>query len=262
MARTVAAASDVGGPASAACEAGAAGPTSLAYNGDWNQEETTPDLEATAENFCPRRIGFWFVSRSTGVMVRARCRAHFCGYCGPVNARIEGMAISLAEPRRALLLTKLPGTHQERRTRVKLLLRQLRRDGYTIEMCWHVEPNPAENGHHIHGWQHGDYIPQGHLQERCLGLGLGIPFINEVRQKVGRGSSVGYGLKGVKYGLKNAESVESMHAYLDANGGRLVHATRGFWRDGDERVTLGEARKRSSEHRGSDPGPWELVRIG
>jgi hypothetical protein len=47
---------------------------------------------------------------------------------------------------------------------------------------------------------------------------------------------VTYGVKmaGVTYGVKMAQESEARQlAYLKANGGRLVHASRGWWRNGD-----------------------------
>ncbi len=151
---------------------------------------------------------------------------------------------------------------QDTRSKMMRLLKQLRRDGLTVELAHHVEPNPRGTGRHSHAWQHGDYIPQEHLQRRCEAVGLGIPYIEAIRQQVGRGASVGYGLKGISYGMKLTESDEQMSTFLECNGGRLVHGTRGFWRDGAERITLGEARKRAVVTEGGDPGPWQLVRFG
>jgi hypothetical protein len=204
------------------------------------------------------------VSQSTGQTFPARCGAHFCGYCGPINARLVGLAIGLASPERAIRFSLVGESWQVRRHRMKMLTRSLRRDGFTVEVGWHVEPNPKGTGHHAHAWQHGDYIPQDHLQERCQSVGMGIPYIEKMKQDVGEGKSVGYGLKGVTYGLKSMqESGESMAVYLEANGHRLVHATRNFWRDGAERITLGEARKRVVKAAASeDEGPWVLVRDG
>lgn len=203
------------------------------------------------------------VSESTGQIAPASCDANFCEVCAPRKAWKIGRAISLAEPQRAVRLSALPMDQgwQSVRYSVGELTRLIRRDGFEWNLAYHVEWNPSGNGMtHAHGWQYGDFVPQARLQELCEKVGQGFPYIERIKQRVGRGQNVSYGLKGVTYGLKGAYERETLDGFLEVNGGRLVHSTRGFWRDGrrGETLTLEEAKKRASPE-SEDPGPWVLM---
>jgi len=224
-------------------------PLSLPIRG-YCAQNTEPDKYPQ----CPRISGLYLVNWATGQVVPARCGANFCAYCIARNARNVAKAISLAAPTRAILLTDAPEAWQARRDAVRVLLQRLRRSGLSIEMVWHCEPNPKGTGVHIHGWGHGDRVPMEPFREAAVSAGFGSWVgLSKMRQRVGRENAVGYGLKGVKYGMKHAEAKE----YLQVNGGRLCHATRGFWRDGPERLTLGTAIERTRAQ-GKDQ-EWQLV---
>jgi hypothetical protein len=168
------------------------------------------------------------LNRSTGQTVPARCKAHKCPYCLPINARLVAGALALAGPQRAVRLSLVGDDWGIARNRMKQLTLAVRRDGYDWNMAWHREPNPAGTGHHVHGWQRGaDYVPQARLQELCQRVGMGIPYIEKIRQT----GPITYGLKGIDYGLKLADAEDQGATYLEVNGGRIVHSTRGFWRD-------------------------------
>jgi len=208
------------------------------------------------------------LNRLTGENFPARCKANFCPWCGPVNASLIGGAIALARPERAILITQVGNDWQTTRHRTRELAYRIRRRAKrNLNWCWHVEPNPEGTGHHLHGWQWGDFIPQRILSDLAASVGMGrVAFINKIRSKPGQ--PVGYGMKmaGVAYGLKMAEAAETMDAYLEANGNRLVHASRGFWRDGEGKAYPGQreamsawaSRNRSASD--EDQGEWVLVR--
>jgi hypothetical protein len=69
-------------------------------------------------------------------------------------------------------------------------------------------------------------------------------------------------LAGVGYGLKMAQAKVTLDIYLQANGARLVHATRGFWRDDQGKALAGqrEAMTWASRSAKDDQGVWVLVR--
>lgn len=222
------------------------GVTSLATNGEL----------AT----CPRRVGWFMLSLSTGQTVPARCDANSCPYCAPIKASLIARALALAEPQRAVRFSKVPNDWKRAQRAIKRTTELLRAEGFQWRWAYHIEPNPRqvdERSNHLHGWQHGDYVPQRALQEICRRSGLGIPYIERVKQQTGRGGSVGYGLKGLRYGMKH----DDLDTFLDLNGGRLVHASYGFWRDGSdgERLTLESAKDRARRD-GEDDGPWVLRR--
>lgn len=161
----------------------------------------------------------------------ARCGRNRCVHCGPVNALRVAGAIALARPERIGLLT-LAGrdwqTVRRRAMRFAYRVRQRRRWSW----CYHVEPNPSADGeHHVHWVQWGDRVPVAELRSAAEREGFGS-WVGIHRIKAAHAASF-YGLKlaGEAYGLKLASEPESLTRYLDANGGRMVHASRGFWRD-------------------------------
>ncbi len=132
--------------------------------------------------------------------------------------------------------------------------------------CWHVEPNPKGTGHHVHLWQYGDFLPQRMLSAAAASVGMGkVAYISRVKAK--EGEAMGYGMKlaGMAYGLKMAEAAATLDTYLEANGGRMVHATRGFWRAEDGTAYAGQREAMSawaSRNRSAsdDQGEWVLIR--
>jgi len=145
---------------------------------------------------------------------------------------------------------------------MKLLGHRLRKSVGPFEWCWHVEPNPKGTGHHVHAWQRGSYIPQRTLSALAAGEGMGR--VCDVRRWRPSTRATMYGVKlaGVGYGLKLAEARESLELYLGCNGGRLVHASRGFWLDREgqhcgQREAMDAWAKRAEE---SGRGEWQLVR--
>lgn len=221
---------------------------SLATNG-----ELRHFVETEIGSRCPRKLGFVMLSLSTGVVMPARCDANFCPYCAPIKASQIARAMALAEPERMIRLSLIPDRFPDSQRAVKSLVKWLRRNFGRVELCYSIEPNPKGTGNHAHAWQHGPRkIPQAALQEACHRVGLGFP---DIRRWRNRGGATGYGLKGIGYGMKS----DDLETFLDLNGGRLVHATRDFFRDGrqGERLTMGEA-KRLAAPESEDPGPWVL----
>ena len=167
-----------------------------------------PEAEDEPLKRCPRKAGFVLVNDWTGVVVPARCGGNRCPYCVRMNAHLIGKAISLATPERAMLLTSAGPDWQTIRRRVNRLNEYLKKEGHEkSRLAYHVEPNPSGSGdHHVHAWQHGEYIPVRQLSRLAEKAGLGqVARINAVKQKVGAGSQVSYGLKGISglaYGLK------------------------------------------------------------
>jgi hypothetical protein len=232
------------------------GPTSLAL-----YAKSVPDSESDSERLerCPRRLREWLWNDVTGVLVPLRCRAHGCPFCIVLNARVTGLAIAGARPTRAILLTQVGRDFPTIRLRVKKLTYRVRQDGFEMHWCWHVEPNPSGDGqHHVHGWQRGDFVPQARLSEIAASEGMGsFVRISRIRQTA---KAVKYGMKltGIDYGMKHAEAAE----YLEANGKRLVHSSRGFWigQEG-EKLALREAQSvwAKSVH-DEQVGEWRRVR--
>lgn len=196
-----------------------------------------------------------------GHLAPARCRANICDECIVVNARAIALALALAQPTRAIRFSLVGDDWQTARARIARVRYDMVDAGYAVQWAWHREPNPAGTGHHVHAWQRGDYVPQRALQRICERRGLGIPYIERLKQSTSDRRGIGYGLKGIRYGLKGAESTEQRATYLAVNGGRLVHASRGWWLD-RAGAPCGQREAMRAATRSVEPdGTWTLVRV-
>lgn len=198
-----------------------AGPTSLdTYAG-------TVDEIGSAE--CPRsRINL--INTLTGQVVPGRCRASFCDYCGPVQAWWKSRIISdggaTGAPTRYAVLTNAPADWKVLRQKMRDLRRLLGRRGFAWEQAWTVETGEQTGMRHVNALQKGDFVPQELLQN-VWGAIVHIQAI-----KTAAGGVAGYALKEAQrvagYSTKNASQADKLQAHLDANGGRLVHLSRGY----------------------------------
>ena len=192
---------------------------------------------------CPRRRGWFLVGGETGQVIPVKCKASFCGWCGPLRAREVAGAIGLAEPERLVRFSGMRATWAENQWRVEEVVREIRAAGYVFEYCLHCEWNPKETGFHGHLYQIGSFVPQAFIQSSCLRHGLGYPDIRKFRSRGGPGEAYGLKLAGLDYGLKLSKREEALDRYLDLNGGRLSHQSRRFFRNLEgERCGLTEAR--------------------
>ena len=192
---------------------------------------------------CPRRRGWFLVGGDTGQVIPVKCKASFCGWCGPLRAREVAGAIGLAEPERLVRFSGLRASWAENQWRLEKVVSEVRQAGFVFEYCLHCEWNPKETGYHGHLYQVGAFVPQTFLQSCCLRHGFGFPDIRKFRRR--GGAEVTYGLKlaGLDYGLKLSLRQEALERYLEVNGGRLSHQSRHFFRNLDgERCGLTEAR--------------------
>jgi hypothetical protein len=111
---------------------------------------------------------------------------------------------------------------------------------------------------HLNLFWHGGFVPQSFLVEVAKALGWG-PRVSVNKWEPVRASSSGYGMKEALstssgYGMKEARATgatsptlsDSLQphqaAFLARNGGRLMHTTRGFWRNGPKGESLGNQR--------------------
>lgn len=203
-------------------------------------------------------LGWAFLNTDTGVMVPARCGRNGCAYCLRSNAKRRAAAIAYAAPERALLLTQVGDDWQQVRDRMKKLRYRVAQEVGAFHWVWHVEPNPAGTGHHVHAWQHGSFVPQARLSALAGRSGMGeFARINRIRSQQGAAQ---YGLKGLGYGLKaTAGTDEQGLTYLIENGSRLTHQSRSFFRSAQgEKLPVRVAEKLALASEGS--GSWVLVR--
>jgi hypothetical protein len=133
-----------------------------------------------------------------------------------------------------LTLTQVGEDWQTRRKRLKKFRFCVEHElGRAMQWAYHVEPNPKETGHHVHGWLKGDFLPQKALSAIADSCGMGK--IVDVRKWESQGTAgIDYGMKlvGIDYGLKLTAADSMMRDFLEANGGRLVHCSRDFFPEG------------------------------
>lgn len=185
---------------------------------------------------CPRKPMVLVCDQAPDLRFPASCDRYMCEVCGPRKARSKAAlmtwAARQARRRRMVTLTHLPTTAdgeldwQRARQQVRDWLRRVRADYPAFEMAWAVERNPAGTGFHAHGVQHGQYVPQGVLQERWGGR---IVDIRAMRQPAAGVYAVKEAVRVAGYVMKNgAESFAGLDEHLRINGHRAAHFTRGF----------------------------------
>lgn len=200
-----------------------------------------PRDQSLPQDQCPNWDGHWLLNHCTGERVPTRCRANRCAFCLPRNATRRSLAIALADPSLFLTLTLVGDEFPQIRARWNRVRYEVARAGYPFDAVWHVERFKRLDSHHIHAWLHGqDRIPFQLLQRTAVRYGMGQ--VLWIKRWETRAESVGYGLKGIAYGMKAADT----EAYMVANGGRISHATRGYWRCGGQRVAGVRAAERAA----------------
>lgn len=207
------------------------------------------------------------MNRDTGEWFWDVCGRNRCEVCGPRKAQSIAGAIGVSEPQRFVRFSLVGPDWQTARARLKRVRYDIRQAGVNWHDCYHVERNPKGTGYHAHLFQHGDFIDQSVLQTLCERRGMGFPFITRWEPTSIRAH--GYALKqATGYGLKGAARSATLSEYLANNGGRLVHASRGFWRDGStgRRLTGMDAARRVYAERRYGPrerfslAEWKLER--
>lgn len=207
---------------------------------------------------CPAKCGWYVLSRGTGAYSPMRCKRHRCRFCGPLNAHLISLALAYAEPTHAIHLTLVGEKWQVRRNRMKRFRFALVREGYPFEWAWHVEPNPRNTGHHVHALFRGKYMNADHVRSIAAGEGLGARVELDWLRDPARAAN--YNLKTIAstYGVKMLDG-EGQDVFLDANGGRPVHNSRGWWPD---RGLWASVKAAQVQVRGPpDPGPWISFRV-
>lgn len=225
-------------------------------------EDPADDGPAGDRLECPNSGGWHLISDATGQVVPLRCKRLSCSVCVLINSRRRSLAIEFSRPERAMLLTHAGRNWDTVRARVNRLGWDIRKFvGPEFQWVWHVEPNPSGSGeHHVHAWTHGAYVPQRKLSELADYRGMGaFARVNKIRSAAGASS---YGLKGLGYGLKNVAAGEGAE-YLIANGRRLTHQSRGYFRSGSGgKLPVREVEKLAVQTAGEgDPGPWKLMQL-
>ena len=196
------------------------GPTSLALK----------DQSLPPQGVCPRAGGKW-VNDETGEWFWDACKRHSCVICGPRAAHVTALAIAVCEPERFVRFSLAGDDWPTIRSRVFRVSYDVRAAGFSWNLAYAVERNPKGTGFLAHAYQWGDFVPQRRLQAICSRRGMGFPDIRSWKQLGAQGTA--YAMKAATgYAMKGADRADGLREYLDLNGGRLIHASRGFWRDG------------------------------
>lgn len=179
---------------------------------------------------CPRRGStLLFDVNDPTRWIEAGCDAYMCPWCGPRKARqfsygVTWVTTQVKRPR-FMTLTQVTDGWQPAREEVKDMARRLRKAGYRTEWAWTLEVGSKTGMRHLHAVQHGDYVPQRELQDLW---GRRVDVRTAEPQKA---AVAGYIAKGagpvVKYLTKSAQ--DDYAAWLELNGGRPFHSSRGFF---------------------------------
>ncbi len=203
----------------------------------------------------------WWQHEITGEVRPWRCRKLTCVFCAPIEAVLVGKAIRMAKPTSAVMLTQVGERWPDTRHKVNKITKSIRRSfGHDAwSMAYHVERDPGSPGCHIHGWHRGTTVPKDDLQVHASRAGIGIVDIQRVRY-----GSFSYGMTQVIEAPENADldgAQQQIDDFLDINGHRLVHTTRGYWVDKNGQTITQRKAKSLVGGFGEDPY-WRRVRFG
>ena len=213
---------------------------------------------------CPSPVGF-FIDHDGQRRPRS-CRRLRCPRCGPRVTLSTVKAIELAGPHSSAVLT-LPrrATPQNERALLRAfasvlgaVANDLRADGLTFEYCWVVELDSRLKPN-LHVLYHGDRISSIRFRSALARAG-GQGDTQPIRHlKILARYIVKLPLCGLDLPDIDASAALDLHARL--NGGKILHASRRFWRDADGSPLSGVRAARlaaRSQPTGPAPTPAQL----
>lgn len=176
------------------------------------------------------------------------CMKASCWVCVKQVALDAAAGIGLAQPEHAVRLSLVGEDPTQISGRVNKLREALRAGGQLWQDAYHVHRNPAGTGMHVHLWGWGRGLHGGEVCSIAQGLGMGLDV--DLRPAFvpapnpGQPPRITYGMRAC---IDRPVGVTAMWPeaaeYLAVNGGKVVHATRGFWRDATTGRPLGSARR-------------------
>lgn len=176
-----------------------------------------------------------------------------CPVCVRAVAVEAARAIGLAQPSHSYRLSLVGDDWPDIRDNMTGFARRVRRRVSLFEHAWHVEANPAGTGNHIHGWCWGTDPDVTLLRESAVLSAMGSDvWVGTWRIASSDDPLVSYGMKAVT-GPDLGRSPEAKE-FLALNGGKVIHASRQFYRDARTGELLGnrrEAERRARLRRGA-----------
>ena len=170
---------------------------------------------------------------ANGEIETLRCQSNSCDGCLAINVmRIAG-AIQLAEPTFWISLTLVGPSSAVITPRLRTFRHLVAEEVPGFQHAWAAEENPAFTGVHTHGFAHTGVrvreMPERVIQRAARRSGLGVI------SKIGR-MEPDAPLSFYEYPMEDALDPERVERFWELNGSpdrkRLIHASRGFWRDG------------------------------
>jgi hypothetical protein len=219
-----------------------------------------------ATEACPAPRGMWLDAK-TGERVPTPCRRLACEWCGPRAALSTAWAIELAAPRGSAVVM-LPRDDDPSGDRARLrafgrllgaVAGRIRADGTPFEYCWVIELSESLV-------PHAHVLVQDHLSShrfrKVLAAEGARGDLQSVRSiKVLSRYTLKLPIAALDFPFERAAAAMRMH--LELNGGKILHATRKFWRYKAQPLSgVREARvvARLARPRGRRPTPEELAK--
>jgi len=216
---------------------------------------------------CPNATGSTWLDRRTGERKPRACGRLRCPFCGPRLALSTANAIVLAAPSCSAVLTTwgsdLPS---EPELLFRLFVKsvnataaELRSGGRTWEYCWTLEVSSTGIPNaHVLAW--GDPVAPARFSRVAISAGVRWGDVQPIRHLPLLARYVlKLPLAPLDLGL-DGEACMALH--LTLNGGKLLHSSRRFWRNGARGlpgVRVARAVARRSHRRGRRPSPEELA---
>ena len=192
---------------------------------------------------CPNPSNLLLVNRLTRESIPMGCNKQSCPPCCLVIAAMTATAIAMAEPTHIITLSPVDTTWADIRSRLNAWNRLMRASTNAWEACAHVHLNEGATGQHMHAFVRGSNITTEDVQTAAVTVGMRE---HVDIQATTRYSCFNYGMQDVFDTIDMAydEAAAKVDQYLAINGGRLTHASRGFWLDHRGRpTTLKQARR-------------------
>ncbi len=164
------------------------------------------------------------------------CRRRSCLFCVRRTISALSSAVEFVRPTHLLTVTRLDEDWQPNRARMNRLMRCLRSGGRRLEWFYVIEELAASAGAHAHVLLRGDVPEAEKLHELCARAGFRFPDLQPLDRPR---SNASYFFKVAAW----TETSLAFHSQL--NGGRLFHASRGFWLDPSNGEVLTSERAKS-----------------